>query len=192
MLKKHLGFALNIIAIAFFIPGIILPMISLNMEVTATMSQSALSSTLIDKDLSILATVNELWQNQRFLVAILIFVFSICVPLLKTSLLCCAYFINDLQLEQRIVSWLNKIGKWSMADVFVVAIFLAILSTHHAETADQQHLALFGFKLDLLISSQTLSAAGTGFYCFTTYCLLSILGTHFSQSTIEQRRLLAE
>ena len=71
-----------------------------------------------------------------------------------------------------------------MADVFVVAIFLAVLSTNHAETATQQQLALFGFKLDLIVSSETLSALGAGFYYFTAYCLLSLLGTAISQSSI--------
>ncbi|WAJ69549.1 paraquat-inducible protein A [Catenovulum adriaticum] len=192
MLKKHLGFLFNLIAICLFVPGIILPMISLSMEMTATLSQSALSSTLLDKELSILATVNELWQDNRFLVAVLIFVFSICVPILKTSLLCCAYFIKDLQLEARILSWLNTIGKWSMADVFVVAVFLAVLSTNHSETSTPQSFSLFGFNMDLLISSQTLSNAGIGFYCFVGYCLLSLLGTQLCQSSLKHRKANSE
>ncbi len=189
MYKKHLGFILNLTAITFFVPGIILPMISLNMEMKANMAQSALSSTLVDKELSILATVNDLWQDDRLLVASLIFFFSVCVPVLKTTLLCFTYFIKHLEIEQKVLGWLNAIGKWSMADVFVVAIFLAILSTNHAETTNNQSFALFGFKLELLISSQTLSAAGQGFYYFTAYCLLSLLGTHLAQAGLKAHQL---
>ena len=189
MYKKHLGFILNISAIALFVPGIILPMFSLNMEMMAKLAQSQLTSNLVDKELSILATVNDLWHDDRLLVAGLIFFFSVCVPLLKTSLVCIAYFIKHHNTEQKILNWLNAIGKWSMADVFVVAIFLAILSTNHAETADSQSFALFGFKLDLIISSQTLSTAGMGFYYFTGYCLLSLLGTHLAQSALKLNQM---
>ena len=75
------------------------------------------------------------------------------------------------------VRLLELLGKWSMADVFVVAVFLAILSTNHASTESKQQLTIFAFKLDLLVSSETLSNAGVGFYYFTAYCLLSLLGT---------------
>ena len=64
-----------------------------------------------------------------------------------------------------------------MADVFVVAIFLAILSTNHTETSNSEQLSIFGFKIILDISTQTLSAAGEGFYYFTAYCIASLLGT---------------
>ena len=74
-----------------------------------------------------------------------------------------------------------------MADVFVVAIFLAVLSTNHAETATQQQLAIFGFKLNFIVSSETLSALGPGFYYFTSYCLLSLLGTAISSSSINTK-----
>ena len=72
-----------------------------------------------------------------------------------------------------------------MADVFVIAVFLAILSTNHAETADSHQLSVFGFKIALDISTQTLSAAGEGFYYFTGYCLLSLLGTHLAYSSVK-------
>ena len=38
MIKKHLGFLINLVAIALFIPGIFLPMFSLNMAMTANVS----------------------------------------------------------------------------------------------------------------------------------------------------------
>ncbi|WDE08352.1 paraquat-inducible protein A [Thalassomonas viridans] len=185
-MKKHLGFVLNIAALALFIPGIILPMFSMSMEMTARLSASTLSSDLLNKELSLLATIEELWQDQRLLVAALIFLFSICIPLLKTLLVSLAYFKKNTALEAKTLNFVASIGKWSMADVFVVAVFLAVLSTNHAETANNQQFSILGFKLDLLISSETFSAAGLGFYYFTGYCLLSLLGTHFSHSSLKQ------
>ncbi|WP_220464149.1 paraquat-inducible protein A [Colwellia sp. MB3u-8] len=187
MIKKHLGFFFNLIAIALFIPGILLPMFSLNMAMTANVSGAKVTNTIIDKNLSLLQTIQELWQDDRLLVALLIFAFSISIPVLKFILLSIAYANKNSRLEITVYKFISKIGKWSMADVFVVAIFLAVLSTNHAETAAQQQLALFGFKLDFIVSSETLSALGPGFYFFTGYCLLSLLGSSISNSSINTK-----
>ncbi|MBU2878580.1 MULTISPECIES: paraquat-inducible protein A [Aliiglaciecola] len=179
-MKRHIGFALNILAIGLFFPGILLPMFSLDMEMAASLGGSTLSSSIVDKELSIMATIDELWHDQRILVAALILLFSVGIPLIKTSMVCVAYFQPGTRLERAFLSVVSSIGKWSMADVFVVAVFLAILSTNHAETTDSHNFAVFGFKMSLDISTQTLSNAGQGFYYFAGYCLLSLLGTHFA------------
>ena len=184
MIRKHLGFGLNMGALLLFFPGILLPMFALDMEMAATLGSSTLKSALLSKELSILATVRELWDDKRTLVAALIFIFSVCIPLLKTSLVLIAYVKRHTRLESRILNFVSHIGKWSMADVFVVAVFLAILSTSHSETADSQQISLFGFKLMLDVSTETLSAAGPGFYYFSAYCLVSLLGTHLTWSSL--------
>ncbi len=184
-MKKHLGFFLNLVAIGLFIPGILLPMFSLSMDMTAQVANTSLNTDLFAKQLSLLQTVEELYNDKRVLVAALIFLFSICIPIFKSMLITLAYFKRHTQLERHIYSFVSAIGKWSMADVFVVAVLLAVLSTNHAETASNQQLVLFGFKIDLLISSQTLSAVGHGFYYFVAYCLLSIFSTQLGHSSIK-------
>ncbi|MGY0577402.1 MAG: paraquat-inducible protein A, partial [Paraglaciecola chathamensis] len=181
-MKQHVAFALNIIAIGLFIPGITLPMFALNMEMSALLNAAGISSTLIDKELSILNTVQELWEGERFLVAALIFLFSVCVPILKTILMSLAYFTRNINVRRNLSQFVSAIGKWSMADVFVVAVFLAILSTNHADTLSQETLTLFGFTLGIDISTQTLSAVGDGFFYFVGYCLLSLLASHIATS----------
>lgn len=188
-MMKQLGFAFNLLALFLFIPGIVLPMFSLSMEMTANVSGTGLSSTLIDKELSLIMTVKELFHDDRFLVALLIFIFSICIPILKTLLITIAFWKREQVIEKKIISFIVSIGKWSMADVFVVAIFLAVLSTNHAETATAQQLVLFGFKFNLLLSSETTSLIGQGFYYFTAYCLLSLTGTHLYQSALKEKNI---
>lgn len=175
-MHKHLGFLFNLIAIALFIPGILLPMFSLTMDLSANVGTSQLATNLVSKELSLLGTIKELWHDQRHFVAVLIFLFSIAIPIIKATLMTLAYAKKESQLEGKIISLVSKIGKWSMADVFVVAVFLAILSTNHAQTAEHHQVQLFAFKLDLSLSSETLSSAGQGFYYFSAYCLLSLLG----------------
>jgi paraquat-inducible protein A len=185
MLRKHLGFIFNLVAIGLFIPGIYLPIFSLAMDVTANVANGSLSSEIINKELSLLGTIHELWQDERLLVAALIFIFSIAIPVLKTTLVTLSYFLKNIHLGRKLVSFVNIIGKWSMADVFVIAIFLAVLSTNHAETATQQTLAVFGFKINVILSSATLSNVGMGFYYFLSYCVLSMLGTQLSVSALK-------
>ena len=187
MLKKHLGFGLNIVALGLFFPGILLTMFSFDMEMMVNLGNSDLTSSLINKELSIMATIHELWEDKRLLVAIMIFSFSVCIPLLKTALVIMAYFVKKQALEKRLLNFVGAIGKWSMADVFVVAIFLTIMSTNHADTASNEQFSVFGFNISLEISSQTLSAIGDGFYYFTAYCLLSLIGTQLSMSVHKQK-----
>jgi len=187
MIKKKLGFVINLLALLLFVPGIVLPMFSLSMEMTADVSGANLSSTLIDKELSLINTIEELYLDNRILVALLIFIFSICIPVVKTILVSLAFLNKEQVIEKKIINFVAAIGKWSMADVFVIAIFLAVLSTNHTETSNAQQLALFGFKFNLHISSETLSFVGQGFYYFTAYCLLSLVGTHLYQSAIKDQ-----
>jgi hypothetical protein len=79
--------------------------------------------------------------------------------------------------RQKLIKIVAVIGKWSMADVFVVAVFLAILSTNHAQSRETHELAFFGMKIGFEMSSQTLSNVGQGFYYFVGYCVLSLLGS---------------
>ena len=192
MIRRHLGFGLNVAALGLFFPGILLPMFSLNMEMAGSLSGSSIVSTIVDKELSIIATVQELLDDQRVLVAALIFLFSVCIPVVKTCLVSVAYFKPGTAIERQLFSLISNIGKWSMADVYVVAIFLDILSTNHAETAVNHGFSVFGFKLSLDISTQTLSAAGEGFYYFTGYCILSLLGIHLAQTAVKGRNISLE
>lgn len=186
MKRKHLGFALNIIAITLFIPGILLPMFSLNMEVQAQLVSGSLTSNIINKELSLLGTIEELWLNQRFFVASLIFIFSIIIPLLKCILLIFAYIKKHTPIEKTLHQLIGNISKWSMADVFVVAIFLAVFSTQHEQTEASHTISFLGFKMQLLMSSETLSQIHIGFYYFVGYCLISLLGCHLSLSSHQQ------
>ncbi|MFQ3249296.1 MAG: paraquat-inducible protein A [Glaciecola sp.] len=184
LLQKRVGFALSVIAIGLFVPGILAPMFSLNMELAVFLSGPTISSELINKELSVVGTVQELLHEDRVLVAILIFAFSVIIPLIKTSLITSVYFTHNIEYQHRISKFVAAIGKWSMADVFVVAIFLAVLSTNHAQSAEAHELSFLGITLDFEVSTQTMSNVGVGFYYFVAYCLVSLLGSQLMLSAI--------
>jgi len=186
---KHFAFILNLLALALFIPGIMLPMFSLTMDVTAATDISNLSSEIINKELSLINTITELYDDKRILVAGLILLFSIVIPVVKSFLISFSYFTKNHNLAKKLTQLVNLIGKWSMADVFVVAIFLAIMSTNHAETESMHQLAIFGFKLDITMSSSTLSNVGVGFYYFTAYCIVSMIASQLSAFSLLSKKV---
>ena len=116
-----------------------------------------------NKTNSILGTAKELYNNNHIPVAALILLFSVGVPLLKALLLIGAHLPFKRTVKQRLL-WISGISsKWSMADVFVVAIFVSFLAANGL----QESKGLVDFKSEL----------GVGFYYFLAYCLISIAGT---------------
>jgi len=118
---------------------------------------------------SIMQTVEYLFVDQNYLVAALIFIFSVVVPVVKIVLLLVVLFSVNEKLSELMHKFVSAIGKWSMADVFVVSIFMAFLASKSNEAV-----------------SATLHE---GYYYFTAYCLLSILGTQLIERPNNQRRL---
>lgn len=123
-----------------------------------------------DKTRSIIGTAQELYNNGHMPVALLIVVFSVGVPTLKALLL----LVLNISMQDKTRSALlvvsNAISKWSMADVFVIAIFIAYL----AGNGIQESRGLVDFKATL----------GVGFWYFLGYCLISILGTQILSSAL--------
>ena len=123
-----------------------------------------------DKTRSIIGTAQELYNNGHLSVALLIIIFSVGVPTLKAILL----LILNIPMREKSRSTLltvsNAISKWSMADVFVIAIFIAYL----AGNGIQESRGLVDFQATL----------GIGFWYFLGYCLVSILGTQLLSSSL--------
>ncbi len=191
-MRKILGFLLLICAYALLVPGLTQPMLSVSGTVEKIklvgVGQNIFTENkdipgfvkdiinpLIDsvevsgnvpafsKTNSILSTAAELYNNNHVPVAVLILFFSVGVPLLKALVLTAAHLPVPAAVKRRLL-WISLIAsKWSMADVFVVAIFVAYL----AGNGIQENRALVDFKSDL----------GPGFYYFFAYCILSIIAT---------------
>jgi len=191
-MRKILGFLLLICAYALLIPGLTQPMLSVsgtveknklvdvgqnlfrenkdipglvkdiidplidNVEVTGTVSA-------FSKTNSILGTAAELYNNQHRPVAVLILLFSVGIPLLKALLIIAAHLPLKSILKRRLLWTSSIVSKWSMADVFVVAIFVAYLAANGL----RESRGLVDFASEL----------GHGFYYFLAYCLVSIIAT---------------
>ncbi len=82
---------------------------------------------------TILSGIIKLWQHEQFLIAIIVFVASFCVPLFKLGallmLLLAAQnvFPADPLKWTRLYRFLEFIGRWSMLDIFVVTLMVAVV-----------------------------------------------------------------
>jgi len=102
---------------------------------------------------SILGTIVKLLKHGNIAVATAISLFSVLVPLLKIVAIFFIAIFTENRFAHRMVKVFKSIGKWSMADVFVVALFLVYLTvdksgSSHAET----EIGLYFFMLYVIIS----------------------------------------
>ncbi len=106
---------------------------------------------LFNEERSVLGTLESLWKSGNYWPFLLIFLFGIIVPIVKSLL------IFYLLLVKGAHTWgykfLNAISKWAMADVFAISILVAFLGANAMENT----------RANLEI----------GFYCFAAYVLLS-------------------
>ena len=78
-----------------------------------------------------------------------------------------AVFLKDAARRGRVLRFVEAIAKWSMADVFVVALFIAYLAAQASATpttGPDAAPALIAFT----------AAFGPGFYWFAAYCVFSL------------------
>jgi hypothetical protein len=117
---------------------------------------------------SIVGSVRYLYRVGSPVAASLILLFSVIVPFTKGALVCWAVLHRDGKRRERTVRFVETIAKWSMADVFAMALLIAYLAAQASQTPPGP-----GFVPQLVTFTATF---GPGFYWFAAYCLVS-LGT---------------
>ncbi|RJE74311.1 paraquat-inducible protein A [Reichenbachiella sp. MSK19-1] len=143
---------LTIVSLVILYPGLTFPMLN----ITVSTELPILGKTyFLDQSQSILQTIDTLYSSNNRFVAMLILLFSIVVPIVKGVVVVSVLLVKQFGLKIKLFKLVHAIGKWSMADVFVVGVFMAFLSSQSN-----------GF-----IEAELLS----GFFYFSTYCLLSLL-----------------
>lgn len=77
---------------------------------------------------SVFSGVIDLFQHGDYALAALIFFFSVLFPFVKLLLLFVLWEVKLNEDKRRlIIRWLGALGKWSMLDVFIVAIIVVIV-----------------------------------------------------------------
>lgn len=140
----QVSFALLICATLFYIPAMFYPMMK--------MTQMGVSV-----ESTILEGVTGFWQMNDYFIAIVIFVASIAIPLVKIVGL---FFIFislkiNVKMGNKTKIWIFKfievIGKWSMIDIYVVAILSSTI--HAGEIMDvKSGIAATSFALMVILT----------------------------------------
>lgn len=76
--------------------------------------------------ISLISAVNQLFEKKEWVLFIVIGLFSLCLPFIKiTSLMAILHIPHQgSSFLDKLLRWLEHFGKWSMLDVFVVALLL--------------------------------------------------------------------
>ncbi|MCK5354011.1 MAG: paraquat-inducible protein A [Methyloprofundus sp.] len=202
-MKKYIPIFLFILSIACLIPGIIQPFMTITAEIskqelfdTATkeflppsqqgnhfmhsMLQSVLqevnfegSITAFESTRSLLETMNELIAHKHVAVGLLIGFFGIIIPGIKIILTLIALLSASGQTRSDLLKISSLLSKWSMSDVFLMAILVAFFTVNANAQA--------------INTIQMQAALGPGFYYFATYCLLAVAAGQLMQFQYEQK-----
>ena len=133
-------------------------------SLTASLTKNIDDVEVFQQTRSIVGSVRRLYEVGSPVPATLILLFSVVVPLAKTALVGWAVFVAEGERRRRTLAIVETIAKWSMADVFVVALFIAYLAAMASQSAPAAGPPLVAFT----------AAFGAGFYWFTAYCLFSL------------------
>ena len=134
-------------------------------QLTASLQNSVQDVEVYEQTRSILGSVRRLYEVGSPVPATLILLFSVVVPFGKAALVSWAAFMTDPVRRARTMRFVEAIAKWSMADVFAVALLIVFLAAQASQAAPGSGApALIAFTAHF----------GAGFYWFAGYCLFSL------------------
>ena len=145
--RNTVSFILLLASFVLLVLGVTQPMLEISAEHAGR--------ELFSYKQSIMEAVETLYEGQNYLVAFLILFFSVMIPVLKGIVILWVFFFGALSQKETAPNFIFTIGKWSMADVFAVGVFIAYLASKASGMLDA--------RLE------------PGFYFFTGYCIVSLL-----------------
>lgn len=101
---------------------------------------------------SVLTGIQDLWRQDDYFLAGIIFLFSVIFPIVKLATLSVVWVV-PLTHAQRIqtLRWLGFLGKWSMLDVFIVAITIVVVKLK-AFTQVEPRIGVYLFSAAVFLS----------------------------------------
>ena len=150
-------FALTCSSVIFFFIGILAPAMVIWTAPNIPLETGNLNFVVQHQVRGIAAIIEELFKGGHWMIGGFLLLFSIITPLTKASLTFFVTACPNRDINFKIGNFLHTIGKWSMADVFVAAILLALYALKFQEA--------------------TKSIPCLGLYYFIGYCLLALATT---------------
>ena len=104
---------------------------------------------------SIWAGITELWKSNHYFLAGLIFFFSMIFPTGKLLTLLAVWFVPlTHNVRSKFLNWLEILGRWSMLDVYVVAIMIVLIKAKDIVDANAA-IGIYMFAAAVLLSILT-------------------------------------
>jgi len=101
----------------------------------------------------ILGSISKLFDTGENMVALTILLFSVIIPLLKIFTLIFVIVAKEFDFAHTIVKFFKILGKWSMIDVFVVAVFLVYFTSNQGDVTHAEiEVGLYFFLIYVLLS----------------------------------------
>ncbi len=185
-LYRAVGLTVITIALACLIIGVITPMLeisaySTNLTIPLKFSVPFIGEINIPDKVfegrmyyyyqckSVIDLIYVLLESKNYVVAVSIFGFSVLVPFIKLTLSVLLLLNRSFRESGLVEKIVGRIGKWSMADVFVVATFLSYLSFSNMNSG-------------INTEANTL----VGLYFFLAYCILSIASSQLIELAVKK------
>lgn len=117
---------------------------------------------------------------QTKFVAVLLVTFSVIFPTLKILASFAHYYDWRNARASRVIEFFAfKAGKWSMADVMVVAIFMAYVGFNGVIATGFHDLQVASQEQEVMVFTTNATALQPGFYIFLSYTLLALFLSEF-------------
>lgn len=149
LLRLVLGF--TVVCLGF---GLVSPIITLNKFV------------LIENTFSVFSGVVQLFNEGQIFLFIVISGFSILLPILKIIVLFILLSIKTANAGRldKYLYWMHLYGKWSMLDVFVVAVMVVTVKLNAVASVEMRY-GLYAFALavilTMIVTARVVSLAGS-------------------------------
>ncbi len=107
---------------------------------------------LVQNTFSVVGGVGELFKEGKFFLFFVITTFSIVLPLLKLGVLVRILFSQATsQKLSAYLHWMHLYGKWSMLDVFVVAVLVVVVKLGVIASVEMRY-GLYAFAAAVLLT----------------------------------------
>lgn len=132
---------LVLLAAAFLVVGLVAPIVTLEKFL------------LIENTFSVLSGTYQLLQEGHLFLFLVIAGFSVMLPLLKLSVLYRLLGRHCRNAEQlrRLLHWMHLYGKWSMLDVFIVAVLVVAVKLGAFAQVEMRY-GLYAFAASVLMT----------------------------------------
>ncbi len=146
-------------------------------SIAASLTNNVAEVEVFQQTRSIVGSVRRLYEVGSPVPATLILLFSVIVPFAKSALVGWAVFVAEPERRRRTLGVVEGIAKWSMADVFVVALFVTYLAAMASQSAPAAGPPLVAFTAEF----------GAGFYWFAAYCVFSLASQQLTARVLAAR-----